>query len=182
MAGYVCPWWGGFFIDNRLRRLLHKPEKILAPYLEPGMTAIDFGCGMGVFSIAMARMVGDAGRVIAVDVQEKMLEVLGKRAEKAGVAQRIRTHRCPPDSIGVDDQVDFVLAFWSAHETPDVARLLGRLHGSLAGGGRLLLAEPKGHVRARRFEKMIAAAERAGLRLESRPPIRLSWAAAFKKP
>ena len=54
MAGHTCPWWGGFFIDNPLRRLLHKPERILAPYVRRGMKVIDFGCGMGLFSIAMA--------------------------------------------------------------------------------------------------------------------------------
>jgi hypothetical protein len=28
---HICPWWGGYFIDNRLRRLLHDPEKIVGP-------------------------------------------------------------------------------------------------------------------------------------------------------
>ena len=59
----VCPWWGGYFIDNRLRRLLHDPQKILRPYVKPGMTAMDIGCGMGLFSIEMARLVGDNGQV-----------------------------------------------------------------------------------------------------------------------
>ncbi len=38
MSPHVCPGWGGYFIDNRFRRLLHKPEKILAPYVQQGMT------------------------------------------------------------------------------------------------------------------------------------------------
>lgn len=80
---HVCPWWGGYFIDNPLR-LLHNAEKILGPYVKPGMTVMDVGCGMGFFSIAMAQMVGDQGRVIAADLQEKMLDVLRRRAEKAG--------------------------------------------------------------------------------------------------
>jgi hypothetical protein len=28
---HVCPWWGGYFIDNPLRRLIHDPEKIVGP-------------------------------------------------------------------------------------------------------------------------------------------------------
>ena len=87
---HICPWWGGYFIDNPLRRLLHNPEKIVGPYVQPGMTVMDVGCGMGFFSIAMAKMVGDSGRVIAVDLQQKMLDVLRQRATKAGVADRIR--------------------------------------------------------------------------------------------
>jgi hypothetical protein len=35
---HVCPWWGGYFIDNPLRRLFHNPEKIVGPYVQPGMT------------------------------------------------------------------------------------------------------------------------------------------------
>ena len=77
---------GGYFIDNRFRRLLHQPEKILAAYLQPGMTAMDFGCGMGFFSIPMAKLVEASGTVIAVDLQSQMLRTLRKRAEKAGVA------------------------------------------------------------------------------------------------
>ena len=69
MAIHVCPWWAGYFIDNPLRRLLHSPEAILGRHLRTGMTAMDLGCGMGLFSIAMARMVGDQGCVIAVDIQ-----------------------------------------------------------------------------------------------------------------
>ena len=86
---HVCPWWGGYFIDNPIRRLFHNPEKIVGPYVKPGMTAMDVGCGMGFCSIAMAKIVGDSGQVIAVDLQQKMLEVLRQRADKGG---RGRTH------------------------------------------------------------------------------------------
>ena len=40
---HVCPWWGGYFIDNPLRRLLHNPDKIVGPYVMPGMTVMDVG-------------------------------------------------------------------------------------------------------------------------------------------
>lgn len=179
MAGHVCPWWGGYFIDNRFRRLLHKPEKILAPYLHWGMTAMDFGCGMGIFTIPLAKMVGDGGCVIAVDLQQRMLDVLAKRAERAGVADRIHPHRCESDTIGIDESVDFALAFWSAHEAPDLRRLLEELHGCLVSGGRLLVAEPRGHVSAKTFGQMVATAQEVGLVLDEEPRIRLSRAATF---
>jgi 2-polyprenyl-3-methyl-5-hydroxy-6-metoxy-1,4-benzoquinol methylase len=62
MGSHVCPWWGGYFIDNRLRRWIHNPTDILAPCVRPEMTVMDFGCGMGMFSIAMAQLVGSKGR------------------------------------------------------------------------------------------------------------------------
>ncbi|NTW57569.1 MAG: class I SAM-dependent methyltransferase [Nitrospirae bacterium] len=72
----------------------------------------DLGCGMGYFSIALAALVGDAGTVIAVDVQQEMLDRTRKRAEKAGVARCIRPVLAAHDDLGFSDPVDFVLAFW----------------------------------------------------------------------
>jgi ubiquinone/menaquinone biosynthesis C-methylase UbiE len=181
MALYVCPWWGGYFIDNPLRRLLHNPQKILGPYVRPGITAMDFGCGMGLFSIAMAKLAGDGGRVIAVDLQQKMLDVLEKRAKKAGVMDRITTHRCEADSLGLTEAIDFALAFYSAHEVPDLGRLLGEIHGCLRPAGKLLVVEPMGHVGSKDFEAMLSLAEKIGFRVQERPRVRLSRAAVLLK-
>ena len=181
MCAHVCPWWGGYFIDNRLRRWLHKPERILAPYVQPGMTALDFGCGMGLFSIAMARLVGDAGRVIAADLQPQMLEVLSRRAAKAGLGVRICTHQCAADRIGIDQRLDFALAFYSAHEVPDLRRLLAEIHSLLVPQGRLLVVEPIGHVTARAFANMLALAKEVGFQARERPAMRLSRAVVLQK-
>ena len=182
MGGHVCPWWGGYFIDNPIRRLIHSPEKILAPYVQPGMTALDFGCGMGIFAIPMARLVGPTGEVIAVDVQRRMLDVLAKRARKQGVADRIQLHHCGPDSLNWAGPVDFELAFYSAHEVPRLGRLWQELFACLRSGGVLLWVEPIGHVAKRRFAEMLTAAEEAGFNVQERPSIRLSRAALLAKP
>lgn len=94
MAKHVCPWWLAYTFDNPLRSIFHKPERIFIPYLNEGMTAIDIGCGMGYFSIGMAKIVGKTGKIISVDLQQKMLDILIKRAKKAGVANRITTFLC----------------------------------------------------------------------------------------
>lgn len=169
---HICPWWGGYFIDNPLRRWFHDPEKIVGPYVRPGMVVIDIGCGMGLFSIAMARMVGEGGEVIAVDLQQQMLDVLRRRAEKVGVAARVQTHRCEPDRLGVDVQADFALAFMMVHEVPDQGRLLAEIHGCLKPGGKLLVAEPKIHVPARAFRQTVGAAEELGFRVAEKPAVR----------
>ncbi len=177
---HVCPWWGGYFIDNPLRRLLHNPEKILGPYLGEGMTVVDVGCGMGIFSIAAAKLVGDQGRVIAVDLQQQMLDVLKKRAEKAGVASRIQLHRCQPTRLGVAGPADFALAFAMVHEVPDRKCFLEEIYSLLRAGGRFLVAEPSFHVSARFFQETLTMAEQAGLRLEAEPSIRRSRTALFR--
>jgi ubiquinone/menaquinone biosynthesis C-methylase UbiE len=181
MAPHVCPWWGGYFIDNRLRRWLHNPQRILAPYVRPGMQVLDFGCGMGLFSIAMARLVGPNGRVFAVDLQQQMLEVLEKRAVKAGVADRIRPHRCEADSMELDQPVDFVLAFYAAHEVPDLRRLLREVAGLLRPECHLLLVEPVGHVTSKRFQRMLEVAQEQHLAVDHHPRVRLSHTAVLTR-
>lgn len=177
MSERLCPWWLTFAIDNPLRRLLHPPEQVLGAWVRPGMTALDVGCGFGHFSLGMARLVGPAGRVIAADLQEPSLAVVRRRARRAGLADRITTHRCGADRCGVPGPVDFALSFWMLHETPSPERFCREIAGILSPGGRLLVVEPKIHVDERLFDEEMAGAALAGLRIVQRPRIRLSRAA-----
>ncbi|MCX5877288.1 MAG: class I SAM-dependent methyltransferase [Deltaproteobacteria bacterium] len=181
MAKHVCPWWLAYTFDNPLRRIFHKPEEIFAPYLQEGMTAVDLGCGMGYFSIGMAKLVGETGKIIAVDLQQKMLDTLRKRAEKAGVANRITTVLCNDNNIGTHEAVDFALAFWMVHETPDALRFLTQARAILKPSGKFLLAEPKGHVTFSEFRKTLSIAQEFGFKLIDSPVISLSHAAVFEK-
>ncbi len=181
MLLHVCPWWLNYCIDNPLRRFIHNPDEIFGSYVKPGMTVMDVGCGMGLFFIGMARMVGDGGLVIAVDVQQKMLDGLQKRAAKAGVADRIRAHRCEADRLGVEGPIDFALAFAMVHEVPDAGHLLAEIRSCLKAGGKFLVAEPRHHVPARTFATMVATAEDVGFRLAEEPWVRWCRAAAFEK-
>ncbi len=172
----VCPWWLCYSFDNPLRRLFHDPERILDPYVKPGMTVVDIGCGMGYFTIGLAKLAGPGGRVIAVDLQERMLDVLGKRAVRAGVADRIVRHRCGKESLGVEVPADFALAFWMAHEVPDKPRFFREIYDLLKPGGRLLLVEPKYHVTLRSLERTLAVCRGEGFQVLEAPVISLSRA------
>lgn len=182
MGTHVCPWWLGFLIDNPLRRLIHDPEEILRTHVKPGMTVVDVGCGMGLFAIGMARMVGAAGRVIAIDLQQKMLDVMKRRAEKAGVADRIEAHRCEVDNLSLDTVADFVLAFAMVHEVPDTRRLLSQIYAGLKPGGKLFVAEPWLHVPASTFQKMSQIAGEVGFRKAAEPKVRRCRAVVFVRP
>jgi ubiquinone/menaquinone biosynthesis C-methylase UbiE len=138
---------------------------MLQPFVRRGMTVLEPGCGMGFFSLPLARMVGSEGRVICVDLQQKMIDGLRRRARRAGALERIETVVCGPQDLGVSrwtGQVDLALAIHVVHEVPDAARLLAQVHAALRDGGRLLIIEPKGHVTPARFDTTIAAAEAAG--------------------
>jgi len=86
MARAVCPWWLGYFLASGLRRLVQDPAAILGPYVTEGMVVFEPGPGMGHFTLELARRVGSRGKVVAVDVQPRMIETLRRRAEEAGLA------------------------------------------------------------------------------------------------
>ena len=179
METRVCPWWYAYSFDNPLRRLLHPPARLLSDWVRPGMTVLDVGCGIGHFSLGMARLVGPGGRVIAADLQEKALAVVARRARRAGLADRITVRRCEKDSCGVAGPVNFALAFWMLHETPSAEALCRQIAGALSPGGRFLVVEPAFHVGQADFDAELAAAVRAGLRLIERPRVKISRAALF---
>ncbi len=178
---HTCPWWLAYTFDNRLRSLAHRPEKVLSPYVKPGMTVLDVGCGMGHFSLGMAGLVGDDGLVISVDLQEEMLEIVQKRAEKAGVHKRIRTYQCTTEGIGDHKNIDFALAFWMVHEVRKPDLFFEQISSSLKSQGMLFIAEPRFHVSAKLFKDLTNEAENAGLMLCEEPPVRFSRAALFSK-
>jgi len=177
---HICPHQFSFFLDNWLRRLIQHPKKIVGPYIEVGDTVIDMGCGPGYFTIDMAKMVGSQGRVIAVDIQEKMLDYVRKKAHRHGVAQRIDYLLVGAQESGLSHQVDFILAFYMIHETPDVHQTLITFKRLLKQGGKILAVEPKMHVKQPAFEDMIAKAEQIGLKAVDFPKYVSSRSVVFE--
>jgi ubiquinone/menaquinone biosynthesis C-methylase UbiE len=184
MAGHrVCPWCLGYLLACPLRRLVQDPVKILTPYVREGMTVLEPGPGMGFFTLELARLVGRTGRVVAVDIQPKMISCLKRRLAKAGLLERVDTRLAGVDSMGLTDlsgTIDFVLAFAMVHELTAPDRFFQEVAKTLKPGGGLLLAEPMGHVRAPQFGQQLALAAKVGLRLIERPSIRRSHAALLK--
>jgi ubiquinone/menaquinone biosynthesis C-methylase UbiE len=176
---HVCPWWVAWTFDNPIRKWLHDPEKVLGGYVREGMTVADIGCGMGYFSVAMANMVGQQGKVLSIDVQQMMLDLLKKRAYRAGVRDRITTVFAAPDVIKLAAPVDFALAFWMIHEVKDIPRFFGQVATVLTPGGKLLYAEPRVHVTRKRFEVILAHARNAGFAVERGPKVGMSRAAVL---
>jgi SAM-dependent methyltransferase len=184
MAHRVCPWWMGYFLVSPLRAIGQQPGSILSPYVHEGQIVLEPGPGMGFFTLELARLVGSNGRVVALDIQPKMLDRLKRRAEKAGVLNRIDARLVARDSLGISDlagAVDFTLAFAMVHELPDAAHFFGEVAAACRPGALLLLAEPKGHVKEPDFGVELQTALRAGFELLSRPAIKRSHAALLKK-
>jgi ubiquinone/menaquinone biosynthesis C-methylase UbiE len=180
----VCPWWLGYFLVTPLRRLWQDPRAILEPYVREGMTVLEPGPGMGFFTLDLAQRVGPAGRVVAVDIQPKMLAALRRRAQRAGIDGRIETRQATGSDLGVGDlagKARFVLAFALVHELPDVTAFFAQVARALAPDGRVLVAEPRGHVSGVDFERTLEAARRTGLEVVESPAIRGSRTAVLAR-
>ena len=69
-------------LDSEERRKILPPEKTLKKCgLKPGDVAADIGCGTGYFTLPAARIVGEGGRVFAVDTSLRMLDELSRKME-----------------------------------------------------------------------------------------------------
>ncbi len=184
MAERVCPVWAGYFLANPLRKLYQNPVKILSPYIKEGMKVIDIGCAMGFFSIPAAKLVGTDGKVVCIDLQEKMLEKLKIRALKAKVLGRIELHHCPANSLAIDslkDQIDLALAFAVLHEMPDLNIVFKELHAALKEKSKLLIAEPNGHVTEQSFHSTLDTAINNGFKLIDQPKVNGSITAVLQR-
>ncbi len=162
---------------------MQDPDEIVKPYLEEGMSVLDIGCGMGFFSLPFAKLVGEKGRVVCIDLQEKMIKGLVARAKKAGLTDRIDARVCSQSSLGVSDvagKIDFALAFALVHEVPDKERLFTEIYNAMKQTGKLLMAEPRGHVSNPDFERTVSLAQSRGFEVIGDREIRRSHAVLLR--
>ena len=122
-----------------------QPEEVLdALKIRPGDVVADVGAGVGYFTLRISRRVGETGKVLAVDIQQAMLDQLIKKRDQAGL-QNIETllgtetdPRLPVNSM------DLVLMVDVYHEFSRPVEMMERIRASLKPTGRLVLVEYRG--------------------------------------
>lgn len=181
-----CPWWLGMVLAHPVRKLFQDPADVVAPYVGEGMVVLEPGCGMGFFTLELARRVGKSGRVVAVDLQPKMLDGLRRRAKRAGLLDRLDIRRTEVDTLGVADlrgRIDFALAFYVVHELPNPSGFFQEVHDSLRSEGRLLIVEPRAHGGGDDgLQGSIDLAAQAGLVVVDRPTIKRNQVVLLERP
>ncbi len=148
------------------------------------MTVLDIGPGMGFFSIPMARMVGEGGKVVCVDIQKGMLDALIRRAEKSSLGERIETVLIKPgEGLPLPERqiFDFCLAFAVLHEVEDKEFLISEIASRMKTGGVFFYAEPKGHVKKKSFEETLWVLEKSGFSYKESPSVVRSHVAVLVK-
>ena len=84
---HVMGHQGADWLDRPEREREEKPSLTVdALKLKPGHVAADIGAGTGVFTFLLSEKVGAEGRVLAVDIQPEMLQILGQRIKERGVS------------------------------------------------------------------------------------------------
>jgi SAM-dependent methyltransferase len=159
-------------LEDPERVAWQRPDEVVAALgLAPGDVACDVGVGPGYFALRMARAVGPAGRVHAIDVEPRMLELLARRVADAGLAN-VRPLLAPEGQLGVPPEpCAAILTVNTFHHFPDRTVALARLAARLAPGGRLAVVDfhagelpvgpPPAHKVSR--EEFLAAARAAEL-------------------
>ena len=171
-----CPWWLGYVLASPVRKLFQSPSELVAPHVHEGMVVLEPGCGMGFFTLELARRVGPTGRVVAVDLQKRMLDGLRRRAGRAGLLDRIDLRQVAEDRMGISDldgQADLVLAFYVVHELANPGGFFEEVHQALRPTGKVLIVEPRSHGGGDEgFEQGLDLAARSGLVVLDRPPFK----------
>ena len=125
----------------KLRDLRKPPKSILAEAgIKPGFHVLDYGCGPGSFSIVAAELVGQSGKVYAVDINPLALERVLNTASKRGLTNIETIHTdC---ATGLEDGVvDIVLLYDTYHDLPDPGSVLEELHRILKPDGILSFSD-----------------------------------------
>ena len=130
-------------MTSERRQQAVKPLELLQRAgVQAGDQMLDWGCGAGFFALPGARLVGEAGRVVAVDVQPEMVAATKAAVTLAGLANvEVMTAAGEYELPAGLPAFDWVLLAYILHEVHEPRRLLEMAQGALKPGGRLLIVE-----------------------------------------
>lgn len=177
----VCPVEKAGALDSWYRKILQNPKRLLKKHIVPGMKVLDFGCGPGFFTLEAANMTGKNGKVIAADLQQGMLDIVQKKIEGTELEDIISLHKCEADSIGLSESLDFIIAIYVVHETPDPDNTFREMYELLNPGGRILSIDPKMHFSSEGFRQMIESVKKIGYKVIDRSTTLMNYKAILEK-
>jgi precorrin-6B methylase 2 len=136
----------GFIAADWLERPEREDEEklttlVAALDLKPGQVVADVGAGSGVISFLIADEVGPEGKVLCVDVQQKMLDLITRKIRE-GKIENVDTVLGTPKSPGLKaGTVDLILMVDVYHEFEFPYEMLRELSAALKPGGRIAFVE-----------------------------------------
>jgi len=179
-----CPVWLRWMVelDNPFTETNRAQVIIQHLDLQPGMNALDFGCGPGRLTIPMAEKVGSQGRVTAVDIQAGMLQRVQEKAQLKKV-DNIRFVQCAAGEgkLG-NDKFDRAVLVTVLGEIPDQFPALKELFNAIKPGGILSVTEIIFDPHFQSQSKVWQLAERVGFQQKEFFGNRLAYTLNLEKP
>ena len=130
--------------DDPERDAWQNPKAVIEKLgISAGMTVADLGAGTGYFSVRLARAVGAQGRVLAIDVEPKLVDYMKERAKKEQLVQMVPRLTSPNDPGLPARGVDLVLIVDTWHHIDDRVNYLAKLAAGLKVGGRVSVVDFK---------------------------------------
>jgi len=162
-------------LDDPARDAYQKPHEVItALKLKEGEVIADIGAGSGYFTFRLARHVGNAGRVYAVDVSPDMIVHLNRRIRDLQLKNVVSVLAAPDDPLLADASVDrfFFCDTWHHIENHD--RYLALMKKMLKPGGQIVMVDfkkaqtPMGPPMGMRIDRvdLVKELEKNGFRLE----------------
>jgi len=138
VMGHLAAGW----LDRPEREAEEQPAKLMeALKLKPGMVVADVGAGSGYFTFRLAERVGETGKVLAVDIQPEMLEIIRKRAAERGFKNVRLVRGTISDPKLPANSVDLILMVDVYHEFSHPWEMTEAMVRSLKPGGKLVFVE-----------------------------------------
>jgi len=133
---------GADWLERSNRESEENPSKAVAQLgLKPGMTVCDLGAGTGYYAVRMARIVGEQGKVYAVDIQPRMLELLTQRLASAGIKNVLPVLGAEAETNLPANSQDLIILVDVYHEFSKPQEMLRSIRKALKDTGRLVLLE-----------------------------------------
>ncbi len=128
--------------DDPARDAWQRPREVIEHLaMAPGQTVADIGAGTGYFLSYLSKAVGDAGKVLALDVEENMVRYMQERAKKAGLANVTASSVAPDDPALPAQSVDRVLIVNTWHHIGERPAYAAKLARALRAGGVILIVD-----------------------------------------
>ncbi len=126
---------------HKVRDFFSRPAKALEEAgIRPGHRVLDFGCGAGSYSLAAAKMVGEGGKVYALDIHPLALRTVARKAARKRLAN-LRTIQGDGGSALKDASIDVVLLYDVFHDLAEPDAVLREIHRVLKPGGVLSFSD-----------------------------------------
>ncbi len=180
---FPIPYFMIHFIDNPFRRMIQPPHKMPGRMgITPGMHVLEIGPGSGTYTLATAKAVGAGGRIVAIDIEARVVEYLKRRIAELDVAN-LEVQQGDAQKLEFETaSFDAVYALTVYGEIPDRRKALAAFRRVLKPGGLLAISEILLDPDSQPRKRVIAECEAAGFRLVKESGNLLHYTLLFDSP